>query len=177
MTIFDIKQTLDSIKILVDTREQDTIAFRNRMKTLPCGWKREKLDSGDYSCQCTMPSGNVFSLSDRVVIERKMSADEICSNFTKGRNRFIREFERLKNKNGKAYLLVENTSWDDIFAWNYRSMMNPNALVASLKAWEARYGAHILFCSSKLSGTLIYKTMYYELKELLESGDLDELAS
>ena len=158
MTIFDIKQTLDSIKILVDTREQDTIAFRNRMKTLPCGWKREKLDSGDYSCQCTMPSGNVFSLSDR-------------------RNRFIREFERLKNKNGKAYLLVENTSWDDIFAWNYRSMMNPNALVASLKAWEARYGAHILFCSSKLSGTLIYKTMYYELKELLESGDLDELAS
>lgn len=176
MTPFDVKHALSSMTVLVDTREQDTMAFRRRLDAMACTWKREKLDAGDYSCQCILPNGNVYSMADRVVIERKMSADEICGNFTRGRQRFIREFERLKAKGGKPYLLIENTSWADLFAGNYRSQLNPSSLVASLKAWESRYNTHILFCPSTLTGQLIYKTLYYELKELLESGELDEQA-
>ena len=142
---------------------------------MQCPHKRQKLDSGDYSCECMLPNGTIYSLADKVVIERKMSADEICSNFTRGRQRFVREFDRLKSTGGKPYLLIENTSWEDIFAGNYRSQLNPMALVASLKAWEARYGTHILFCTPRLTGQLIYKTLYYELKERLESGVVDEL--
>lgn len=172
----EIKRALDSMVILVDTREQDTSAFRRRISAMPCKWRREKLDSGDYSCACTLPNGEEFSLSQRVVVERKMSADEICSNFTRGRRRFINEFDRLQIAGGTPYLLIENTSWENLFAGNYRSLMKPESLIASLKAWEARYNTHILFCPSELSGQLIYKTLYYELKEHLERGDADGIS-
>lgn len=175
MTPFEIRDSLSNMTILVDTREQDTIALHKRLNAMQCPHKRKKLDSGDYSCECTLSNHKLYSLADKVVIERKMSADEICSNFTRGRERFVREFDRLKSAGGKPYLLIENTSWDDIFAGNYRSQLKPQALVASLKAWEARYGTHILFCTSQLTGQLIYKTLYYELKERLESGAADEL--
>ena len=165
MTPFEVRDCLESLTVLVDTREQETTAFHKRLKAMQCPHKRQKLDSG----------GTIYSLADKVVIERKMSADEICSNFTRGRQRFVREFDRLKSTGGKPYLLIENTSWEDIFAGNYRSQLNPMALVASLKAWEARYGTHILFCTPRLTGQLIYKTLYYELKERLESGVVDEL--
>ena len=171
----DIQNCLSNMVIIYDTREQETAALHKRLKSMQCPHKRQKLDSGDYSCECTLPNGTVYSLADKVVVERKMSADEICSNFTRGRERFVREFDRLKSTGGKPYLLIENTSWEDIFAGNYRSRLNPMALVASLKAWEARYGTHILFCTPKLTGQLIYKTLYYELKERLESGVVDEL--
>lgn len=170
----EIKNTLDNMVVLVDTREQETPAFRRRLSSMPCAWKRRKLDSGDYSCSCMLPSGKEYSLADKVVVERKMSADEICGNFTRGRARFIREFDRLKANSGTPYLLIENTDWPNLFNGNYRSQMAPDALIASLKAWEARYGTHILFCPAELSGTLIYKTLYYELKERLERGDADE---
>lgn len=171
----DIQNCLSNMVIIYDTREQETAALHKRLKSMQCPHKRQKLDSGDYSCECTLPNGTVYSLADKVVVERKMSADEICSNFTRGRERFVREFDRLKSTGGKPYLLIENTCWEDIFAGNYRSRLNPMALVASLKAWEARYGTHILFCTPKLTGQLIYKTLYYELKERLESGVVDEL--
>ena len=171
----DIQNCLSNMVIIYDTREQETAALHKRLKAMQCSYKRQKLDSGDYSCECTLPNGIVYSLADKVVIERKMSADEICSNFTRGRERFVREFDRLKSTGGKPYLLIENASWEDIFAGNYCSQLNPMALVASLKAWEARYGTHILFCTQKLTGQLIYKTLYYELKERLESGVVDEL--
>lgn len=171
----DIQNCLSNMVIIYDTREQETAALHKRLKSMQCPHKRQKLDSGDYSCECTLPNGTIYSLADKVVIERKMSADEICSNFTRGRQRFVREFDRLKSTGGKPYLLIENASWEDIFAGNYRSQLNPMALVASLKAWEARYGTHILFCTPRLTGQLIYKTLYYELKERLESGVVDEL--
>ena len=155
----DIQNCLSNMVIIYDTREQETAALHKRLKSMQCPHKRQKLDSGDYSCECTLPNGTIYSLADKVVIERKMSADEICSNFTRGRQRFVREFDRLKSTGGKPYLLIENTSWEDIFAGNYRSQLNPMALVASLKAWEARYGTHILFCTPRLTGQLIYKTL------------------
>ena len=175
MTPFEIRDCLASMTIIYDTREQETAALHKRLKAMDCPNKRQKLDSGDYSCECILPTGEIYSLVDKVVIERKMSADEICSNFTRGRERFAREFERLKSTGGKPYLLIENTSWEDIFAGNYRSQFKPQSLVASLKAWEARYGTHILFCTPQLTGQLIYKTLYYELKERLESGVVDAL--
>ena len=170
----EVKEALSSMVVLVDTREQDTPALHKRLSALSCPWRREKLDSGDYSCECALPDGTIFSLADKVTIERKMSADEICQNFTRGRKRFVREFDRFQNCGGKPYLLIENTTWEDIFAGNYRSQLNPDSLVASLKAWEARYGTHVTFCTAALTGQMIYKTLYYELKERLERGDADD---
>lgn len=169
----DVKSTLDSMVILVDTREQDTPAFRRRIAAMGCPTDRVALMSGDYSCRCTLPDGAQHSLAKQVCIERKMSADELAGNFTRGRKRFIREFDRFKAVGGKPYLLVENTTWEQILAGDYRSQLDPKAFTASIAAWQARYDAHVLFCEDKTTGTLIYKTLYYELKERLESGELD----
>ncbi len=170
----DIKNTLDSMVVLVDTREQNTPALRKRLEAMGRPIERAALLSGDYSCKCILPDGTAYSLAERVTVERKMSADEIAGNFTKGRQRFVREFERLKERGGKAYLLIENASWEQIMNGKYRSRFAPKAFTASLSAWQARYNAHILFCKSETSGKLIEKILYYELKEILESGELDE---
>lgn len=176
MRPFEIEDTLESAVILVDTREQDTPQLRARLATMGT-YRREKLDFGDYSICCTLPDGKLFSLSDRVAIERKMSADELCNCYCRDRNRFEREFERAASANAKIYLLIERTTWEEIYAGNYRSRMNPKSLVASIDAWMARYNCQLLMCEPTTSGRLIRDVLYRELKEALERGDADEPVS
>lgn len=170
----DMKSTLDSMVILIDTREQETDALKRRIASMNCPTERTYLESGDYSCKCTLPNGAEFRMDKRIVIERKMNLDEICGNFTRGRERFKREFERLKASSSKSYLLIENASWEHVFSGKYRSQLTAKSLIASLAAWQARYHVHVTFCKSETTGMLIRDLLYYELKELLESGELDE---
>ncbi len=167
LTIPQIKHCMDSMVILVDTREQDNISLKRRLDKMPVPKKREKLLSGDYSAKCTLPDGSEFSLADKVAIERKMSIDEICGNFCSGRERFTNEFKRYTDLGGRLYVLVENAGWEKILTGGYDTKMAPEALTASLMAWSARYNCHIMFCDPFYSGTIIYKTLYYELKEKL----------
>lgn len=176
MTCFEVDAALKSMKILVDTREQDTPALRRRIKAMECGVERVKLDVGDYSCKCTLPDGSVYSLENDVVVERKMNADELCQCFTKGRARFQREFERAAASGTKVYLLIEEANWETIFDGEYRSRLNPDALTASICAWAARYNINVIFCNARTSGLLIKRLLRYELKERLERGDADEVS-
>ena len=169
MTPFEVKECLASMVILVDTREQDTPALRKRIQSMDCKWERHKLDFGDYSARCTLPQGEFLDLSDKVCVERKMSCDELCNCFCRGRQRFIREFERAKEAGAKIYLLIENASWETAYSGKYRSRMEPSAFVASLTAWLARYNCQLLFCAAETSGRLIREILYRELKERLES--------
>lgn len=167
----EIKDTLATMVILVDSREHDTPALRKRLNATGRPVDRVALTSGDYSCKIVLPDGTGVSLADKLIIERKMGADEITQNFTKHRDRFIREFDRFKALGGKPYLLIENTSWEDIINHKYRSKLDPKAFIASLMAWQARYGTHILFCKSETTGYLMERVFYYEVKEMLERGD------
>ena len=169
----DIKTTLSSMIILVDTREQDTERLRQRLKDMGRPYERVTLPSGDYSAKFILPDGEPYSLADRLAVERKMCLDEICGNYTRGRDRFRREFDRMAQKGGKLYLIVENASWENVVAGKYRSHFSPASLIASLMAWNARYGTQILFCKPETTGVLIQKTLYYEMKEILERGELD----
>ena len=168
MTPFEVKNSLESMTILVDTREQDTPTLHRRLKGLNCPYEREKLDFGDYSCKYLLPGGTAHRLN--VAVERKMSFDELCGCFCKGRGRFTREFERAKEAKAKVYLLIENASWEKAFAGEYRSQMSAQAFVASITAWQARYNCQIQFCKAETSGKLIREILYRELKERLESG-------
>lgn len=167
----EIKDTLATLTILFDSREKDTPALRNRLNATGRPVERVALTSGDYSCKIVLPDGTGVSLADKLCVERKMGADEITQNFTKHRDRFVREFERFKALGGKPYLLIENTSWEDIINHKYRSKLDPNAFIASLMAWQARYGTHVLFCKPETTGYLIERVFYYEVKEMLERGD------
>ena len=168
MDHFEVDRALDSMTILIDTREQDTPALRRRIKEMGCGIERVKLDVGDYSCKCILPDGGEYSLQNDVVIERKMSVDELCACFARGRERFTREFERAASAGITVTILVENATWEDILSGKYRSRTHPNALAASICAWLARYNVNLLFCDPKTTGTLIKRLLRYELKERLE---------
>lgn len=170
----DIKSTLDSMTILCDTREQDTPKLRQRLEAMGHPYERVALPSGDYSAAFTLPDGSTYSLAGRVCVERKMSLDEICGNYTRGRGRFQREFQRMADRGGKLHIIVENGSWEKVLGGEYRSQLSPASLSASLLAWEARYGSQLHFCKPETTGKLIVKILYYEMKEILERGELDE---
>lgn len=165
----ELETALEQMQIVVDTREQKTTRAIQRYETFGVPWRSEQLNFGDYTCE-TQLSGGVFSLSERVCIERKMSIDELCSCFTRERERFTREFERAKKRHAKLYLLIENASWELIYNGKYKSQMHPNSLVASLMAWMARYQCPVLMCKAETSGKLIKDILYRELKEILQNG-------
>lgn len=168
MDIFEIKEALENITVLVDTREQETAAMRKRLSTIGYPYRREKLDFGDYSAECK-GGGETISFKNLVAIERKMSLDEICSCYCRGRGRFTREFQRAKDANAKVYLLIENGDWEKVYAGKYRSQMSPEAFSASLLAWLARYNCQLIFCKPETSGRLIGNILYREIKEHLEN--------
>lgn len=167
-TNFDIEQCMESMVLLVDTREQPTKRLNDRLEATGLPYERQKLDSGDYSCMCTLPGGEVLDFSSRVVVERKMNLDELCMCFGKERPRFEREFERAAESGTKIYLLVEGDNWEKVYNGKYRSLLKPQALVASIDAFRARYGMQLDFCKPETTGKLIRDILYRELKEYLQ---------
>ena len=169
-SIFEINQMLESMTVLVDTREQVTSAFRRRMEQIGRAYERQKLDFGDYSCAVIDQDGNRICMDHLFAVERKMCLDELCTCFTRDRKRFEREFLRAKEAGGRLILLVENASLDKALAGQYRSQMHPDALLASLFAWSARYQAPVHFCTAQNSGAMLFRILRYHLKVCLENG-------
>lgn len=169
MTPFEISCSLDSITLLVDTREQPTSQYRRRLNETGFPWQRKKLDFGDYSAKCILENGNELDFSSSFAIERKMSLDELCACYCRGRGRFEREFLRAKEAGAKMYLLIENGSWEKALSGCYQSRMSSGALTASLMAWLARYNCQLLFCRPETTGRLIHEIIYREVKERLEN--------
>ena len=169
MTPFELKSSLESMTLLVDTREQPTENLKKRIGQTGLPHERRKLDFGDYSCQCALPDGSILDFSGRAAVERKMNLDELCLCFGKERRRFEREFERAKAAGCRIYLLVENGSWEHAYNGRFRIKYNPKALIASIGAYRARYGMQLDFCKAETTGKLIRDILYRELKEVLEN--------
>ena len=165
----EIESCMKTMTVLYDTREHETPALRRRLNAMPCKSERRCLASGDYSACCTLPDGAEFTLESKVAIERKMSLDELCGNFTKGRQRFENEFERMKDAGGRMYIVVENADWRKVLSGRYRSRFNAKSLTASILAWCARYNAVPVFCTEYEAPDLIYNILYYELREHLKN--------
>lgn len=169
MTPFELKASLESMALLVDTREQPTKRLQKRLEVAGLPHERRKLNFGDYSCKCTLPDGTVLDFSNKVVIERKMHLDELCACFGRERARFEREFERAKAAGCQIYLLVEDATWEKVYNGKYDSKFTPQALIASIDAFRARYDMQLDFCKSETTGRLIRDILYRELKEYLEN--------
>ena len=173
MTPFELQKTLDSMVLLVDSREHATAEAKKRWESFGVPYRIHGLRSGDYTAEFMLPNGEIFSLENICLIERKMSIGEICGNFCQNRARFIREFERIKEAGAKSYIIVEGASWEAIYNHRYRSQMSPQALVASLTAWMARYNAHIIFCKAETFPKLCREILYREAKEILTNIEVD----
>lgn len=175
MTPLEIEQCLDSMTICVDTREQESARAVKRYQMFGCPWERRTLDYGDYTYNFTLPNGcRLFSddmtIKGDAVIERKMSLMELSGNFTRSRKRFTEEFERARAAGSSVYILVEDATWEKIIAGHYKTKFRPEAYIASMTAWMARYNAKPIFCRQETSGRLIKEILYRELKERLECG-------
>lgn len=163
MNHFNVNKALSTMTVLCDTREQDTLLARKRLKQIGVPIERVALSFGDYSAKC-----DALDLRESVAIERKMDLSELAHCYCQDRKRFVREFERAKEAGAKLYLLIENGSLDDAYSGHYRSKVHPSSFTASILAWLARYDCQILFCKEETSGKLIHDVLYRELKERLE---------
>lgn len=169
MEHWDVENALKQMTVLCDTREQPTSRSKRRLAQIGTEIERVKLDYGDYSARCP-----ALDLRDKVVIERKMDLNELSGCFCQQRDRFIREFERAANAGARTYLLIENASIDDAYAHRYNTKMTPQAMVANLWAWCARYDCKLVFCSAMNSGKVIHDILYREMKERLERMEVPD---
>lgn len=171
---FKADEILSSFEIIVDTREQETPKAKERYESFGVPYQKATLSYGDYCGNVRLQNGSwLYDQSDtiraRCVIERKMSLDELAGCFTRGRERFKREFERAAESGARVYLLVENGSWESILFHRYRSQFTTAAFLGSLTAWMTRYNASVIFCKSDISGRLIKEILYRDMKERVES--------
>ena len=129
--------------ILIDTREQTPLVFRN----LPS--KVASLPTGDYS---------VAGLESLISIERK-SLPDLCAVVGRERPRFLAELQRLRAYRFRC-LLVEATA-TDLLRGGWRSKVTPAAVAGSLMAWQAQYGLPVLLAADhEIAATLVEKYLY-----------------
>lgn len=167
---YELDSVLRNMCILVDTREQKNKHILRTFEARNVPYKSQKLNYGDYSCECTTADGDTVTLSQGVAIERKNSLDELAGNITKGRDRFAREFERAITDGAKMYLMVEGGDWDDIVHHKYRSMIPPNAYMNTVFSWQQKYNITVSFVSKAFAGDYIYGTLFMALKYYLLHG-------
>ena len=110
-------------------------------------------------------------MNQHFAIERKMNLDELAACFTHERDRFEREFKRAKAAGATMLLIVENATYENLLNHKYRSRFNPEAFIASLIAWQLRYGFHVVMCKEETTPRLIYEFCKRDLKERLEDGE------
>lgn len=172
----EVKAVLNSMEILIDTREQPTERARRRYETFGVPFRRQTLSYGDYTYNAILPDGSPIFAPDLTVkplcaVERKMSLDELAGCFTRSRDRFRGEFQRASENGATIFLLVENSNWENLLNGRYKSKFNPKAFAASVIAWSLRYGLQLVFCKAETSGRLIKEILYRDLKERLERGE------
>ncbi|CUU47321.1 ERCC4 domain-containing protein [Clostridium beijerinckii] len=104
----EIKELLDKMVVLVDTREQanqHVIQWLNKRKK---PFKTQKLDYGDYSCM--LPIGSFkgqtrdIYFTDEIVIERKFCIDELAMNLKDNKTNINEIKEEIIELLGEKYL-------------------------------------------------------------------------
>jgi hypothetical protein len=170
-TKIEIDEILNSIIVLIDSREKENIHITDYLDKKKITYKEMVLDRGDYSFY--IPKNHELGISrdlyfnDIVTIERKGSLEELSGNFCNGRARIEEEFTRKK---GKMYLMVENAVYEDIIKHNYNTQYKPVSFVATLDTFEARYNINTSFVSKAAEGNFIYHKFKYHLREYLKGG-------
>lgn len=167
MTPSEMEHILNNnITLIYDTREHQTKTLFKRLEATGFKCRREGLKFGDYTVEYKV-GGKTYNLQNEIVVERKMSLDEICINFTKGRSRFEREFEKAITAGAKVHLIIENGSHEKILKGDYRSRLNSNSLYSSLLAFCDRYNITYHFCTPETTPILMRKLFYHHIRNKL----------
>lgn len=163
LTDKELSGIIKDMVIVIDTRENKNGHIIKFFEENGIEYEYKKLDFGDYTFRLKTRSD--LNLDNLIVIERKNSLDEIAVNFTKNRDRFIREFERGNNK---LHILVENGRWSNIFNSSYRSEILYKSFMASILTWYFRYNCPFWFVEVDNCGEFVYNLLKYSLLESLK---------
>ena len=117
--------------IVIDTREQTPLRFPEGVETI-----RATLRTGDYS---------VGGYEDSFAIERKSLAD-LVNTVIHGRDRFERELARMDGFKFRRLLVTCPFARVDCGGYDF-SKANPKAVVASVNAFEVRYGVPVVYAA------------------------------
>ena len=159
----EIAYLIERMTILVDTREKRWEHIRQYFEENNIKYDRKTLQSGDYSFVLKYDKQTIPFVK-QIVIERKNSLTELAQCFTTSRDRFQKEFQRLKNSETKCFLLIEDGTFDGIWQHKYNTQLNSKAMESSLISWLTKYDITPVFTNSENSGRVIYEILRMYLR-------------
>ena len=164
------KLLLNSIGILIDTREKKNEHIVEYLDTHNIPHEKRALESGDYSFY--LPENKELGIdktmyfSNEIFVERKANLDELAGNLTRNRTRFEEEFSISLAK--RRYLIIENANYHDIVDGSYSSNYNKKSFVGSLHSFNIKYNVQIIFMpDNRYTGSYILGIFRYYLKNLM----------
>lgn len=167
----EIPKILKNIIILIDSREKENAHITEYFDKHKIKYEIMALPSGDYSFALdAMPEYDLpykLYFHNDLLIERKMSLEELSGCFSQTRERFNHEWSRCHAK--RRYLLIENATYEDLVNGNYRTQYNSRSFLGSLHSFNAKYGLETVFMKNKnLSPVFILATCQYYLRYLIK---------
>ena len=167
----ELDQLLDSLTVLVDTREKNPDHLLDYFDQQGISYIDRKLEYGDYSFM--LPANKDLGIvkdvyfTDSIAIERKADLNELSGNLAQKRQQF--ENELLRADQSKFILLVEDPQgYENIVNHNYKTKYKPKSYLGSLLAFEHRYNITIQFLAPAYTGQFIRYEFYYYLREYLK---------
>lgn len=165
----ELKSLLESMTILVDTREKKWQHIQDYFERNHIPYKSRALNTGDYSFM--IPSNKQLNIErdiyfdKQIVVERKGSLEEISGNLSKERDRFEKELSLSPHE---KVIIIENASYKDLIDGNYKTEYRTSSFWASLFTFYHRYNAPFIFMKdNKYTGSYIYGYFKYYLKNYL----------
>ncbi len=137
---------IESIDIVVDTREQQPWTFTGVSKSIKVNTHRTALKTGDYT---------VSGLENVLALERKKSLSEFAGNISEPR--FKRELERLEAFKYR-FLILEFGFWH-INHWEdycktlpfMQTKLSSQFIIRYLSDIEVNYNLHVALCNDRAS--------------------------
>lgn len=163
------KKLLNSMTIIVDTREQKNTHIVSWLERKKKPYIVKKLNHGDYSF--FIPANEDFNIprdlyfDSLVCIERKAHLEELAGNFGSVTERSRIEKE-LATYTGKMKMLIEESQYQDIRDGNYKTKLGREAFINTLHSWEHKWGMSFNFIPNKEDTPLF---MYLYLKQFLRN--------
>ena len=161
-----IKEIIDNICIIVDTKEKDKY-ITSIFDKYKINYKKESLKSGDYSFIIPKIDGLVeeeIDFRNEIAIERKNSLGEISQNLTRHKERFEREFTRT---DARIIIMIEDSYKNGAYG-KYKSNIKPQSLLGLLHSWEFKYNTNIVYIDKEVAPLYIYNIFKYYLKYRLK---------
>lgn len=165
----EMEELLSSMVILIDTREKKNSNILEYFDKKGIAYMEKALDRGDYSFMVKandklgIPRDLYFS--NKVIVERKGSLEELSGNLTQERDRFEKELCLAPNN---KVLLIENANYSDIATGNYNTKYNKKSYWAALHSFWFKYNIPVFFMPDpKYSGLFIRGYFEYFLKNYI----------